>query len=155
MSSIQRSVIVVPSYALEDLPTGIGHETAADFLAAWTVGWDPRLLVALGVLPEWKRTDSSSLELENTLVVIPDWSRDKVDQPQRERLTLGKCVTVDSDHRPRSLLMESIVGALRGEEIEIPSQEPHALGIFMLSVMRCFKFRSWLASCGTLGTWTG
>lgn len=130
MSSIQRSVIVVPSYALEDLPTGIGHETAADFLAAWTVGWDPRLLVALGVLPEWKRTDSSSLELENTLVVIPDWSRDKVDQPQRERLTLGKCVTVDSDHRPRSLLMESIVGALRGEEIEIPSQEPLCLGDF-------------------------
>lgn len=130
MSSIQRSVIVVPSYALEDLPTGVGHDTAADFLAAWTVGWDPRFLVALGVLPEWKRTDSSSLELENTLVVIPSWSRDKVDQPQRERLTLGKCVILDSDHQSRALLAESIAKALRGEEVDIPSQDPLFLGDF-------------------------
>lgn len=130
MSSIQRSVIVVPSYALEDLPTGVGHETASDFLGAWTVGWDPRLLVALGVLPEWKRTDSSSLELENTLVIIPEWSRDKVDQPQRERLTLGKCVVIDSQHQLRPVLMESISKALQSEEVEIPSQEPLCLGDF-------------------------
>ena len=130
MSPIQRSVIVVPSYAIEDLPTGVGHETAADFLAAWTVGWDPRLLVALNTLPEWKRSDSSSLELESSLVLVPNWSRDKVDQPQRERLTLGKCLTVDSNGQNRSDLFETIARGLASENIEVPSATPLCLGDF-------------------------
>lgn len=130
MSPIQRSVIVVPSYAIEDLPTGVGHETAADFLAAWTVGWDPRLLVALNALPEWKRSDSSSLELESSLVVIPEWSRDKVDQPQRERLTLGKCLTIDSNGKKRSDLFEAIAKGLADEDVEIPNSLPLCLSDF-------------------------
>ncbi|MFY7875620.1 MAG: hypothetical protein ACOVQM_09265, partial [Pirellula sp.] len=67
MSNLQRSVVVIPSYSMEELPDGLGHEVSSDFLNAWTVGWDARLLICLGTLPEWKRPEGGALELENAL----------------------------------------------------------------------------------------
>jgi alpha-mannosidase len=144
MSLLQRSVVVIPSYAIEDLPTEIGHELSADFLNAWTVLWDPRLLVAINSLPEWKRSDTSSLDLESALVLVPTLCREKVDQPQRERLFVGKCLTIDSDSTPseeaRAALADRILSALveHGHSV-VPSstylaQDFYALGYAILQV---------------------
>lgn len=122
MTLIQRSVVVIPSYAIEDIPTGLGSELAADFLKSWTSLWDPRLLVGLNTLPEWKRTDSSSLDLESALVLVPTVCKEKVDQPQRERLMVGQCVTVDSETEMLQLDRAGLVGRVMSHlESRIPT----------------------------------
>jgi alpha-mannosidase len=113
MTELKRSIFVIPSSSLEDLPTRIGHDAALDFLNAWTCQWDPRLLTALGTLPEWKKADGSALDLEHALVVCPEVSKLKVDQPQRERLELGQCVLVDSSSKSRANLVSSLLESVR------------------------------------------
>lgn len=144
MSHLQRSVVVIPSYSVEELPSGLGHEVSSDFLNAWTVGWDARLLVGLGTLPEWKRPDSGALELENALVLCPEVCREKVDIPQRERLGLGNCVVIDSDRRNRSDLFQQIANSIRESgaenDLQVLSATPvlgedfYALGYAVLQV---------------------
>jgi hypothetical protein len=140
MPIIQRSVIAVPSYALEDLPAGIGDTLALDFLRAWTVLWDPQLLAGLATLPEWKRTDSTSLDLEFALLLVPELCKDKVDIPQRERLDLGKCVTMDTHYLTRPELLREIQQRLENAGCSIPSSDCvlrddfYALGYGLLQI---------------------
>ncbi|MFN7888721.1 MAG: hypothetical protein ACK5OC_00400 [Pirellula sp.] len=144
MSNLQRSVVVIPSYSVEELPNGLGHEVSSDFLNAWTVGWDARLLVCLGTLPEWKRPDSGALELENALVLCPEVCREKVDIPQRERLGLGNCVVIDTDRRNRPDLFQRIATSIRESGLEneqevlnaspVLGEDFYALGYAVLQV---------------------
>ena len=112
MTELKRSIFVVPTSSLEDLPNRMGHELALDFLNAWTSQWDPRLLVALGTLPEWKKADGSSLDLEHSLILCPQVSKSKLDQPLRERLDLGQCLLVDTEARPRTDLVKSLLASI-------------------------------------------
>ncbi len=130
MPIIQRSIVVSPCYAIEDLPTNLGNDAAADFLTAWTIGWDPRLIAGLGFLPEWKRCDSSALELEKALVLIPEIAKEKVDIPQRERLDLGKSLTIDTEQRSRPELWDAIRYAIVTNGDRLPTSEPLLLGDF-------------------------
>jgi hypothetical protein len=148
MTLIQRSVVVIPSYAIEDIPTGLGSELASDFLMSWTALWDPRLLVGLNTLPEWKRTDSSSLDLESALVLVPTVCKDKVDQPQRERLMVGQCVTVDSETEAKQLDRAGLVTRILNEvglnpaaNVESPvlAEDFYALGYAVLQVQMLAK----------------
>lgn len=144
MSHLQRSVVVIPSYSVEELPNGLGHDVSSDFLNAWTAGWDPRLLVCLGTLPEWKRPDSGALELENALVLCPEVCKEKVYVPQRERLELGNCLVIDTDRMNRSVLYQKIAHTIRdsGSEnaLEVLNASPllgedfYALGFAVLQV---------------------
>lgn len=148
MTLIQRSVVVIPSYAIEDIPTGLGSELASDFLMSWTALWDPRLLVGLNTLPEWKRTDSSSLDLESALVLVPTVCKEKVDQPQRERLMVGQCVTIDSDTEAKQLdraglvariLNEAGLNHAANEESPVLAEDFYALGYAVLQVQMLAK----------------
>jgi len=93
----------------------MGHPLALDFLTAWTSQWDPRLLVGLGNAPEWKKIDGNSLDLENALILCPEASRKKLDQPQRERLQLGGCLVIDSESNSRPELVARILRELHLE----------------------------------------
>ena len=148
MTLIQRSVVVIPSYAIEDIPTGLGSELASDFLMSWTALWDPRLLVGLNTLPEWKRTDSSSLDLESALVLVPTVCKEKVDQPQRERLMVGQCITIDSDTEAKQLdraglvariLNEAGLNHATNEESPVLAEDFYALGYAVLQVQMLAK----------------
>lgn len=140
MSNIQRSVIVSPCYAIEDLPKDVGPELTSDFLNAWIIGWDPRLLTGLNILPEWKRSDSGSLDLENALIVVPEMSRDKVDIPQRERLQLGSCLVIDTEQKDLEQLWSQIAQVLQRDGTPLPDVAPnvlqdfYALGYMVLQV---------------------
>ncbi|MFO0011827.1 MAG: hypothetical protein ACK553_03720 [Planctomycetota bacterium] len=113
MTSFSRLVFVSASHALEDLPKGIGSAHALDYLTAWTSLWDPRLLVALGAVPEWRRCDTSGLDLEDALICCPEASLAKLDQPLEERLRLGRNELVPSARRPRQDVVRSLVHAFR------------------------------------------
>ncbi len=108
MTELKRSVFVIPSSTLEDLPPRMGNELAADFLGAWTSQWDPRILSSMATLPEWKKADGSSLDLSHALVLCPDASQPKLDTPLREQLVSNQCSVIDSQSRSR----EEIVWAL-------------------------------------------
>jgi len=110
MTDLKRSIFVIPSSSLEDLPKRMGHGAALDFLTAWTSQWDPRLLSALNGLPEWKKADGNSLDLEHALLVCPQVANAQLDQTLRERLELGQCVVVDSLSRSRSDLVSFLLG---------------------------------------------
>ena len=109
MTQLKRSIFVIPSSALEDLPPRMGHEFAADFLCAWTAQWDPRLLAHLATLPEWKKADSSSLDLSASLILCPEVSKSKLEVPVREQLLVNQCPIVESQFRSRPELVEALI----------------------------------------------
>lgn len=111
MAEIKRSIFVIPSSSLEDLPKRMGHDQALDFLTAWTAQWDPRLLAGLETLPEWKKGDVSALDVEDALIVCPSSAKSKIDQPLRERLELGRCVVIDTAETSRAELADRLISA--------------------------------------------
>jgi alpha-mannosidase len=94
---------------LEDLPEGIDSASALDYLAAWTSLWDPRLLVAFGSAPEWRRCDTSGLDVEDALICCPDASAKKLDQPLEERLSIGRNHLVASARRCRREIVHDLL----------------------------------------------
>ncbi len=94
-----RLVAVLPCYALDDLPKNQDETGCRAFHAAWTSLWHPSILSLSIVLPEWKRSDENSLNLENALVVGAESVLQNVDHPLRERLEVQGCrvVTAEED----------------------------------------------------------
>lgn len=124
MSELKRSIFVIPSSALEDLPAKMGHAQAKDFLCGWTSQWDPRVLLAIPSLPEWKRAESSALDLEHSLVLCPDISQDKLDVPIREQIAVRNCILVESNARSRSDLTHAILSAIAAANGQVCEQTP-------------------------------
>ena len=82
----QRLIIVQPCYSLEDLPRNLTEDTAANYHACWTAMWHPSLLAKLPNLPEWKRSDTGSLDVKDALIALPNVSQSHVDVTLRERI---------------------------------------------------------------------
>jgi hypothetical protein len=116
MIPYSRLVFVAASHSLEDVPSGVGSALSADYLTAWTSVWDPRLLAAFGTVPEWRRSDSSGLDLEDSLLCCPDVSHAKMDQPLEERLRSGRNLLVPTGRRTRSQVVSSLLTAF-GERL--------------------------------------
>jgi alpha-mannosidase len=93
---VQRLAFVLPSYGLDDFPSKLDESVAADLHAAWTCLWHPALIAHAGAIPEWKRADGTSLDVESALIICPKASEAKVDAPIRERLELHGCVWITS-----------------------------------------------------------
>ncbi len=143
MTQLKRSIFVIPSSALEDLPARMGHELATDFLCGWTAQWDPRLLESLGTLPEWKKADGSSLDLNASLVLCPEVSKSKLEVPIREQLQMNQCSIIESQFLTRPQLVETLIASLRPsreDQVESSQQVPllvedfYALGYAVLQV---------------------
>ncbi len=143
MTQLKRSVFVIPSSALEDLPPRMGHALAADFLCAWTAQWDPRLLESLGTLPEWKKADGSSLDLHDSLVLCPEVSNSTLEGSVREQLAMNQCSVIESQSRSRSELVELLIAVVSPPaEGQIPlsqlapllSDDFYALGYAVLQI---------------------
>ena len=143
MTLLKRSIFVIPSAALEDLPVRMGHELATDFLCAWTAQWDPRLLESLDTLPEWKKADGSSLDLNASLVLCPEISKSKLDVPIREQLEMNQCSIIESQFRSRTQLVDSLLASVSpsqsdpipgGQQVPLQVDEFYALGYAVLQV---------------------
>ncbi|MFN7625406.1 MAG: hypothetical protein ACK5PZ_01160, partial [Pirellula sp.] len=128
MTTFSRCVFAVSTTSLDDVPRGQGSSLSLDYLFAWTSLWDPRVLVSLGYVPEWRRSDTSGLDLEDALVVCPELSRDRIDQPLEERLRAGGNALIPSARRPRPELVAEILEALekRLSGSELGTQKPSA-----------------------------
>ncbi len=86
-----RLIAVLPCYSLDDISKNLDELTCQEFHACWTALWHPGLLSQTNTLPEWKRADQSSLDLENGLVVCPNAASESIDTPLTERLESQNC----------------------------------------------------------------
>ncbi len=143
MTELKRSVLVIPSSSLEDLPARMGHELAVDFLISWTSQWDPRLLSSLVTLPEWKKADGSSLDLNCSLVLCPEISKAKLDVPLREQLAANQCAVVESQCRSRAELVAALLetvsdpcssNASNSDQSPLLVEDFYALGYAVLQI---------------------
>ncbi len=143
MTELKRSIFVIPSSALEDLPARMGHELATDFLCAWTAQWDPRLLESLGTLPEWKKAESSSLDLNASLVLCPEVSKSKLEVPIREQLQMNHCAIIESQFMTRPQLVASLIASVcsskdrqanENQQVPLLVDDFYALGYAVLQV---------------------
>jgi alpha-mannosidase len=78
--TIRRASILLPCDRLENLPTHLGSNEAAELLAAWTGLWHPAITAATGRLPGWHSADDppDPGEMEAELIVIPSVSRHRL-----------------------------------------------------------------------------
>jgi alpha-mannosidase len=85
---IRRASLILPCRRLEDFPTHLSGESAAELLTAWTALWHPALIGATGRLPGWHPADElpdpSALEAE--LVLVPSVSRHQLPSDWCDRL---------------------------------------------------------------------
>jgi hypothetical protein len=126
--SYSRTIFISASQAIEDFPKGIGSALALDYMMAWTSVWDPRLLAICNAIPEWRRCDTSGLDIEDALLVCPEASIAKLDQPLQERLRLGRNQLVPSSRRPRSEVVRSLLDAQSNHAAEPAGSERSICG---------------------------
>jgi alpha-mannosidase len=113
-----RLIAVLPCYSLDDIAKNLDEPTCREFHTAWTALWHPGILSRSAVLPEWKRADQSSLDLEKALIVCPDSAKKDLDQPLTERLELHGCVVVEAGE-DRELLVDGILQILESVESKV------------------------------------
>ena len=124
--TLTRSILVIPSSSLEELPARMGNELAADFLCAWTAQWDPRLLDGLKTLPEWKKADGSSLDLNASLVLCPEVSKPKLEVSTREQLAINQCSVLESQFLTREDLVKSLIASVESADATKPASPQEA-----------------------------
>jgi alpha-mannosidase len=85
---IRRASLLMPCRRLEDFPTHLTGQAAAELLAAWTALWHPSLIEATGRLPGWHSADDppDPSQLEGELVIVPSVSRQRLASDWCDRL---------------------------------------------------------------------
>ncbi len=122
-----RLIAVLPCYSLDDIAKNLDELTCQEFHACWTTLWHPGLLARTNVLPEWKRADQGSLDIEKALVVCPASSSASIDTPLTERLETQGCQLIFGQ-ADRASTLGLIDGLFEGVLSTIPSKlTPHDL----------------------------
>ena len=105
--AFNRLIAVLPCYSLDDVSKELADPQIAEFHAAWTVLWHPALLSDASGVPEWKRADASSLDVEHALIVMPASLATPQNAPLMERLVVQNC-TVATALTTRQSTLESV-----------------------------------------------
>ena len=105
--AFNRLIAVLPCYSLEDISKDLRDPQIAEFHAAWTALWHPLILSYATGIPEWKRSDGSSLDVEQALVLVPSATSSPVEAPVIERLIVQNC-TIAMAHESRRTTLENV-----------------------------------------------
>jgi hypothetical protein len=142
-----RIVVFLPCHTLDDFPTWLEESEADDLLAAWTAAWDPRLIAAVGAMPEWASIDLRPPDEMPILGIVPaKFDPRFAGQADATCLSGSKWVreTTGSTaivQRAVSALGLPADGPLLGAEIT--SDDFHALGlVVLLSELLARRMRS-------------
>src|SRR5579862_2668705 len=108
-------VILLPSHALEDLPTDLPDDKAAALLNAFAVAWHPHLLSAAKALPREHGADDPPAPLDQSLVIIPTASSELVPAGWVEQARSAGAIVV-ADVSDRSALVQAVLGPLAASE---------------------------------------
>lgn len=66
-----RIIVFLPCHSLADFPTWLEEADADALLASWTAAWDPRLIAAVGRMPEWASVDVPPRDAGRILGIVP------------------------------------------------------------------------------------
>ncbi|HEY3395564.1 MAG TPA: hypothetical protein VGK58_22880 [Lacipirellulaceae bacterium] len=116
--TLRRASLLLPCRRLDDFPTHLTGQAAADLLAAWTALWHPSLIDATGRLPGWHPADEppDPAELEDELIIVPSASRERLASDWCERVR-----TAGPNNRPpvhaHTSRQETIAAALAAASI--------------------------------------
>ena len=127
-SKVNRLIFAMGTSSLEEVPSGYTAEQLQEYHICSTALWSPRILRRLGFLPESRRCDSSGLDVENALLVIPELAQCKIDQPLEERLVLAGNRLFYSQSRPRKDVVDEICRLVDSQEV-VPPRSPITDGI--------------------------
>ena len=108
-ATFSRLVFAQPNYSFEDIPVGLSQSDALDLHIAWTSLWHPEILHLLGFLPETRRTDTNGLDVEQALIIVPNASKEKLDQTLEERIAVCGSKILFSNSLPRLRLFQEIL----------------------------------------------
>jgi alpha-mannosidase len=109
--AFNRLIAVLPCYSLEDITKDLRDPQIAEFHAAWTVLWHPWILANSSGIPEWKRSDGSSLDVEQALVLVPSAESSAVDAPVMERMIVQNC-TIATATQSRATSLSNVFSAI-------------------------------------------
>lgn len=109
--AFNRLIAVLPCYSLEDITKDLRDPQIAEFHAAWTVLWHPWILANSTGIPEWKRSDGSSLDVEQALVLVPSATSSPVDAPVIERMIVQNC-TIATANESRATSLSNVFSAI-------------------------------------------
>ncbi|MCI0332948.1 MAG: hypothetical protein L0228_06965 [Planctomycetes bacterium] len=86
--TIRRAALILPCQRLDDFPTHLTGDRAAELLTGWTALWHPALVAAIGTVPGWRSSDDlpDPSELDAELVVLPEASRQRMSADWCDRL---------------------------------------------------------------------
>ncbi len=118
-----RLIAVLPCYSLDDIAKNLDELTCQEFHACWTALWHPGLLARTNALPEWKRADQGSLDVEKSLVVCPASASDNIDTPLSERLEMQGCQLVFGQAN-RTDTLRLIQPVIEFDFLSIPQELP-------------------------------
>lgn len=127
-SKLNRLIFAMGASSPEEVPPGCTAEQLQDYHICSTALWSPRILGRLGFLPESRRCDSSGLDVENALLVIPSLVQNKIDQPLEERLLLAGNHLLYSQSRTRKEIVDEICRLVDSQR-EDPARSPMTDGI--------------------------
>jgi hypothetical protein len=123
--AFNRLIAVLPCYSLEDISKELTDPQIAEFHTAWTVLWHPLVLAESSGIPEWKRSDASSLDIEHALVLVPSASSTPLDAPVMERMIVQNC-TIATAHESREVTLQNVLEVITGshlKEADTPSDQ--------------------------------
>src|SRR3990170_8965940 len=117
--TIRRASLILPCSRLDDFPTHLTGDEAADLLAAWTALWHPALIAATGALPGWHPADDppDPAQLDGELVLVPTAGRRRLASDWCDRLrATGPGNPPPVDAAPSR--DETLAAALRAADLE-------------------------------------
>lgn len=75
---LDECFVLIPCTTLEDFPKQTTDAHAEGLLAAWTAPWHPRLIAAMGKLPQWFRADTLPPVLSGATLLVPEASQKRL-----------------------------------------------------------------------------
>src|SRR4051794_7321918 len=125
--TIRRASVMLPASQLDDFPTHLTGEAAADLLAAWTAVWHPAIIHATQQLPGWHPASEppDPAALDGELVVIPSASRQQMpsDWVERVRATSPRNPLPVEARASRAQTIEAILNSagMQGDAVSAES----------------------------------
>lgn len=127
-----RASVILPCHRLDDFPSHLAGDRAAELLAAWTGLWHPLLIDAIGTIPTWRPSDDlpDPIEFQGELLVRPETSRLRMSADWADRMRATNSVNPPPvDAAP--CRAETIAAILTATGLDQKSVRPEFVGDFL------------------------
>ena len=84
--NFQQIAVLLPCLGLDEFPAHLEGADARELLGAWAISWHPELLASVERLPAWHPADSPPDHLPDTLILLPEISRQTLPTGWLERI---------------------------------------------------------------------